>query len=151
MKYFSLDESNTLKIVVTNTNGDNIVTTKEHLRSTSNPNIGWIPESAPEYRQAAKLLLEEAIENITLPAHLSPLKQEFLSVHYKLNHPPFKIMLLLAKTSILPRRFLKLRNDLPPCISCLFGKSHCRPWRHKSSDKSSGGVLCSSDINKPGQ
>ena len=28
VKYFSLDEANIMKIVVTNTNGDNIVTTK---------------------------------------------------------------------------------------------------------------------------
>ena len=37
VKYFSLDEANILKIVVTNTNGHNIFTTKEHLR---NPYIG---------------------------------------------------------------------------------------------------------------
>ena len=39
VKYFSSDEANILKIVVTNTNGDNIVTTKEHLHSPSNPDI----------------------------------------------------------------------------------------------------------------
>ena len=58
MKYISLDEADILKIVVTNTNGDNIVTTKEHLRSPSNTDIGWIPESAPEYVQATNLLPE---------------------------------------------------------------------------------------------
>ena len=60
-------------------------------------------------------------------------------------------MLGLAKMSIRPRRFLKLRNDFPPCVSCLFGQTHRRYWRHKSPAKSSGGVLRSSDINKPGQ
>ena len=107
MKYFSLDEANIMKIVVTNTNGDNIVTTKEYLCSTYNLDIGWIPESAPEYGQAAKLLSEESIENITSPTNLSPLKQEFLSVHYKLNHLPFTIMLRLEKneypSSLLPQ------------------------------------------------
>ena len=61
VKYFFLDKANILKIVVKNSNGDNIVTTKEHLHSLSNPDIGWIPESAPEYGKAAKLLSEEAI------------------------------------------------------------------------------------------
>ena len=61
VEYFSLDKANILIIVVTNTNGDNIVTTKEHHLSPSNPDIGWIPESAPEYWQVTKLLLEEAI------------------------------------------------------------------------------------------
>ena len=81
VKYFSLDEANILKIVVTNTNGHNIFTAKEHLCSPSNPDIGWITESAPEYGQAAKLLPEEAIEKITSPTHLSSVQQEFLSVH----------------------------------------------------------------------
>ena len=71
-----LDEANILKIVVKNNNGDNIFTTKEHLHSQSNPDIGWTPESAPEYGQVAKVLSEEAIENITSPTHLSPLQQD---------------------------------------------------------------------------
>ena len=53
--------------------------------------------------------------------------------------------------SILPRRFLKIRNDLPPCVSCLFRPAHRRPWRHKSSTTSTGSVLRSEDITKPGQ
>ena len=60
-------------------------------------------------------------------------------------------MLQLSNMIILPRRFLKLRNDLPPCVSCLFGQAHRRPWRHKSSTTSAGGVLRSADITKPGQ
>ena len=60
-------------------------------------------------------------------------------------------MLRLAKISILPHRFLKLRNDFPPCVSCLLGGSYRWPWCHKSSAKSSGGVLRSLDINKPGK
>ena len=52
VKYFFLYEENILKIVVTNTNGNNIATTKDHLCSPSNPYIEWIPESAPEYGQA---------------------------------------------------------------------------------------------------
>ena len=58
VKCFSLNKANILKIDVKNTNGDNIFTTNEHICSPYNPDIGWIPESAPEYGQAAKLLLE---------------------------------------------------------------------------------------------
>ena len=82
---------------------------------------------------------------------MSLLQREFLSVRYKLNHLPFTIMLRLSNMSILPHRFLKLRNDLPPCVSCLFGQAHRRPWRHKSSTTSADGVLQSEDITKPGQ
>ena len=50
VKYFSLDETNILRIIVKNSNGDNIITTKEHLRSPNNPDVGWIPSSVPEYK-----------------------------------------------------------------------------------------------------
>ena len=120
VKSFSLDETNVLRIVVTNSNGDDIITTKEHLRLPRNPYLGWIPSSVPEYKQSAKTLSEEDIEKITSPKHFSLLQQEFLGVCYKLNHLPFTIMLRLSNMSILPCRFLKLRNDFPPCVSCLF-------------------------------
>ena len=36
-------------------------------------------------------------------------------------------MLRLAEKSFLPKDFLKLKNDLPPWASCLFGKQPCCP------------------------
>ena len=125
MNYFSLDKTNVLRIIVTNSNEDDIITTKELLCLPGNPDVGWIPSSVPKYKQSAKTLSEEDIEKITLPKHLSPLHQEILSVHYKFNHLPFTIMLRLSNMSILSCRFLKLRNDFPPCVSCLFGKDYC--------------------------
>ena len=50
VKSFSLDETNVLRIVVTNSNEDDIITTKEHLRSPSNSDVGWIPRSVTEYK-----------------------------------------------------------------------------------------------------
>ena len=136
---------------MTNSNGDDIITTKEHLRSHNNPDVVWILSLVPKYKQSAKTLSEEDIEKIMSPKHLSPLQQEFLSVYYKLNYLQFMIMLRLSNMSFFPRRFLKSRNDLPPCVSCLFGQAHCRPWRHKSSTTSTDSVLRSADITKPGQ
>ena len=114
VKYFSLEKTNVLRNIVTNINGDDIITTKEHLCSPNNLYVGWIPSSVPKYKQSAKTLSEEDIKNITSPKHLLPLHQEFLSVHCKLNHLPFTIMLRLSKIIILPCWFLKLRNDFPP-------------------------------------
>ena len=51
VKSFSLDKTNVLRIIVTNSNGDDIIITKEHLRSPNNPDVGWIPSSVPEYKQ----------------------------------------------------------------------------------------------------
>ena len=146
-----LDADNILSLRVAQPNGDEFVTKKEYLRSPDNPDIGWIPSSVPEYRMASKELSEEDIQKITSLMHLSPLQQEFLSMHHRLCHLPFTIMLRLSKFGILPRRFLKLRNNLPPCTSCLFGQAHCRPWKHKTSLSDPSGVLRSPSINNPGQ
>ena len=71
VKSFSLDKTNVLRIIVTNSNGDDIITTKEHLCSPNNPDSGWITSSVPEYKQSAKTLSEEDIEKITWTKHLS--------------------------------------------------------------------------------
>ena len=47
---------------MTISNGDDIITTKEHLRLPINPDVGWIPSSVPENKQSAKTLSEEYIE-----------------------------------------------------------------------------------------
>ena len=43
-------------LFVKNSNGDDIITTKEHLLSLNNPYVGWIPSSVPKYKQSAKNL-----------------------------------------------------------------------------------------------
>ena len=40
VKSFSVDETNVLRIIVTNSNGDDITTTKEHLLLPNNPDFG---------------------------------------------------------------------------------------------------------------
>ena len=141
VKSLSIDSEDVVKITVTSTSGEEITTTREYLRPPENPDIGWIPSSVPEYKTSVGLLSDKEIEKLASPVHLSPLQQEFLSMHHKLFHLPYTTMLRLAKFGILPRRFLKLRNDLPPCVSCMFGQAHRRPWRSKSSAKKQGGSI----------
>ena len=45
VKSFYLDKKNVLRIIVKNSNGDDIITTKEHFRSPKNPDVGWISSS----------------------------------------------------------------------------------------------------------
>ena len=67
VKYFSLDKTNFLRIIVTNSNGDDIITTKEYLRSPNNTDVGWIPSSVPKYKQSDKTLSEEDIKKSRRP------------------------------------------------------------------------------------
>ena len=145
-----VDSNNVLKIKCTDANNEEIETTREFLRSPANPDIGWIPSTIPEYAQVSKGLSEEEIQKIKSSHTLSPLQQEFLSLHHRLLHLPFTTMLRLSKLGVLPRRFLKLKNNLPLCTSCLFGKAHRRPWRHKGSS-SNKGVLRNKCTNEPGK
>ena len=137
-------------MIGTNSNSDDKITTKENILSPNYPDVGWIPSLVTEYKQSAKALPEEDIKKTTSPKNLSPLQHDFLSVHYKLNHLPFTIMLRLSNMIILPCRFLKLINDLPSCVSCLFGKAHRRPWRHKPSTKSTGVFFEAQTLPSPG-
>ena len=84
VKSLALDEDGVLRIVVVNSNGEDITTTREFLRSPVNPDIGWIPTSVPEYQSCAKTISDDEMKKISSPVHLSPLQQEFLSVHHKL-------------------------------------------------------------------
>ena len=61
----NLDKDNMLRFSVIAANGNEHITTREHLRSPDNPDIGWIPSTVPEYQSAAKELSEEDIESIT--------------------------------------------------------------------------------------
>ena len=116
-------------------------TTKEFLRSPNNPDIGWIPSLISEFRSTADTLSDEELKKIASPVPLSPLQQEFLSMYHKLFHLPSTHMLRLAKFGILPKHFLKFKNDLPLCVSCVFGQAHKKPWRHKCSSTKTGGSI----------
>ena len=57
-------------------------------------------------------------------------ERELLVWHHRLNHCSLKYLLRLSKRGIIPRKLSKVRK-LPPCVACLFGGSHKRPWSTK--------------------
>ena len=73
VKSICLDDSSVLHFVVTDSNDKEIITTHEHLRSPSTPDVGWIPSPVPEYGTAVKSLSDEEVEALCSPTHLSPL------------------------------------------------------------------------------
>ena len=75
VKSIELDDTGVLRFVVTDNNGKDIATTREHLRSPSNPDIGWIPSSVPEYGSASRCLTDKEVKTLCSPLHLSPLRK----------------------------------------------------------------------------
>ena len=57
-------------------------------------------------------------------------KREILVCHHRLDHCAFKFLLRISNRDIIPRKTRRVRK-LSPCFSCLFGKSHKRPWSTK--------------------
>ena len=42
-------------------------------------------------------------------------------------------MFRFIKSGFLPTKFRKLLNKSPPCVSCLSGQAHRKPWRFKKT------------------
>ncbi len=146
-----LDEKNIMKYKVTTADGTSLETTRETLRDPTTPDIAWIPSSVPELRLSLDLLMDDQLHSIANPVKLLPLQEEWIALHERLWHLPFSIMFCLVKAGFLPKKFTKLGNQLPPCVSCLFGQAHRKPWRSKSTANGSTSTLRGDQINCAGQ
>ena len=139
-----------LRFVMKPSDGDEFETTREFLRAPDDPDIGWIPSTPPEMKHVAAELPENLLEQISNPVKLSPLQEEFLALHERLWHLPFSVMFRMVKLGLLPRKFRKLGNKAPPCVSCMLGQAHKKPWRTKKTKSGSVSSLRDEDLKKPG-
>ena len=146
-----LDDNATLRFQVRTNNDELINTTKESLRAPGVPDIGWIPTTIPEKTAALNSVSQEQVKKLSNPVTLSPLQEEFLALHERFWHLPFPVMFRLVKLGFLPAKLRKLNNKAPPCVSCIFGQSHRKPWRFKRTSDGTKSTLRGEDISKPGQ
>ncbi len=151
VKEIFIGDNGILQFHVETSSNDIIVTTRESLRDPMTPDIGWIPSTVPDLHAASSQIPVEELEKIAKPVTLSPMQEEWLTLHERLWHLPFAIMFRLAQAGVLPKRFLKLRNSPPPCTSCLFGQAHRKPWRFKSTVDGALSVLRGDDVTRAGQ
>jgi hypothetical protein len=61
-----------------------IKATQESLHAPDAPDIGWIPSTVPDRREAISDLSEKEIKQLSNPVSLSPLQEEFLALHERL-------------------------------------------------------------------
>ena len=99
----------------------------------------------------ANSIPEEELKKISDPVTLSPLQEEFLALHECLWHLPFTTMFCLVKLGVLPAKFRKLNGKAPPCVSCLMGQAHRKPWRFKKTKDGALSSLKGEEVTKPGQ
>ena len=145
-----LGEDSVLRFKVKPSDGNIFFTTKEYLRDPESPDIGWIPTSLPEKKHAAADIPDEVLKEFSNPVKLTPLQEEFLVLHERLWHLPFSTMFRMVKLGLLPRKFKKLNNKAPPCVSCLLGQAHKRPWHTKQTKSGTASTLIKEIVKEPG-
>jgi hypothetical protein len=101
------------------------------LSSLNKPGIATIPLTPEQYADKLPKLSEAELQQIPRPFSLDDDQQEFMALHYKMNHLPLPAMIVLAENGKLQKKFAKLKHQLPVCMSCIFGKAHRKPWRSK--------------------
>jgi hypothetical protein len=90
-------------------------------------------------------LTESELQQISTPQSLDNDQQEFMELHYKLNHLPLPAMIVLAEKGKIKKNYAKLKHRLPICMSCIFGTAHRKPWHSK------GGSIRKVSDNTPGK
>ena len=129
-------------------NGSVITTTREFLRPADEHDNITIPSTLQDYKALINELDDHDIRNLIHPKPLSLLETEFLDTHNRLQHMPSSEMFNLSIHGHLPKRFLKLKNKPPPCLSCILGKLQRRKWRTKGANDKNIRKL---HHNKPGK
>ena len=110
-----------------------------------------LPTTLSKVQEAAKHLSDQELVSILNPRSLNPTEQEFIDMHHRLLHLPYSIMFQLSKSVLLPKYFLHLKDQPPPCASCMSGAQHRTNWRTKSSKHGKKSELIKEDFTNPGQ
>ena len=114
-------------------NNEEYLVDREHISSITVPDISIVPISIEEYASKLHNLTPLQLEDIAKPKILDKYQQDLVSLHNKMNHLPLPAMIKLAENGNIDKRFAKLKNRQPVCMSCVFGRSHRRPWRYKKT------------------
>ena len=126
-----IEHDSILKHKIKRSNNLEFLVDREHLSSTTVPDIASIPISTEQYAAELHKLTSFQIEAIAKPEILDDDQRDLMALHCKMNHLPLPAMIKLAESGRIKKRFAKLKDRLPVCMSCAFGMSHRRPWRNK--------------------
>jgi hypothetical protein len=65
----------------------------------------------------------QQLEQISNPQTLDNDQHEYMELHYKMNHLPLPALITLAEKGKNNRKFVKLKDHLPTCMSCIFSQA----------------------------
>ncbi len=107
--------------------------------------ISSVPISVEQYAADIPKLMRQQLEQISNPQTLDDDQRECMELHYKMNHLPLPALITLAEKEKNDKKFAKLKDCLPTCMSCIFGQAHRKPWQSKGSS----GSICKETDNAP--
>ena len=123
----------TLKHKICRFDNEEYLVDREHISSITIPDISNVPISIEEYASKLHNLIPLQLEDIAKPKILYKYQQDLVLLHNNMNHLPFPAMIKLAENVNIDKRFTKLKNRQPVCMSCVSGRSHRRPWKSKKT------------------
>ena len=115
---------------------------EENIMTNDETDISLLPSDVSDFVSHTKCLSAEDMEMICNPQPLTPMQQEWKSIHDQYGHLPFAMMDKLVQNNQLPKKFAALKGKRILCPSCIFGKMRKRAWRSKGS-------LSAKTIRKP--
>ena len=74
------------------------------------PDVATIPFTPEQYQIDLPKLTDLELMQILTPQTLDSNQQEFMKLHYKLNHLPLPAMIVLAEKGRIKKKFAKLKH-----------------------------------------
>ena len=122
-----------LKHKIRRSDNEEYLVDREHISSITVQDISNVTISIEEYASKLHNLTPLQLKDIANTEILDKDQQDLVSLHNKMNHLPFPAMIKLSENGNIDKNFAKLKNRQPVCMSCVFGRSHRRPWISKKT------------------
>ena len=106
---------------------------REYISYLTVPDTAKVTIYAKQYASELHNITPEKLKNISNQDTLDNDQRYPIALHIKTNHLPFTAMMKLLDKGRTNKRFAKLKERFPVCMSCVFGMSHCHPWRSKGT------------------
>ena len=106
---------------------------REHISSLIVTDIANVPILVKQYAYELHNLTPEQLKNISNPDTLDNNQRDLIALHSNMNHLTFPEMINLLEKIRINKRFAKLKDIFPVCMSYVFGMYHRCPWKSKGT------------------
>ena len=102
-----------LKHKIKRSNGKEFLVDREHIYSTSVPDIASVPIKVEQYASELPNLTKQQLHQIANPQILDDDQRELMDLHCKMNHIPFPALIRMAESGHIKKRLAKVKDRIP--------------------------------------